>query len=187
MGGTLGVESVVGEGTTFWLELPAAESPLEREDLPCGLELAVAEPGATRGQRLVVYIEDNLPNLLLIRRIFSRRPGIHVVTATDGRLGLGVVRDQRPDLVLLDLNLPDISGQEVLARLRADPRTSDVPVIVLSADASPGQIARLLAGGAHGYVTKPLEVRKLLAAVDAALALVPPPPPVRPAEVFELC
>jgi PAS domain S-box-containing protein len=168
MGGTLGVESVVGEGSTFWIELLRAEPPAEEEEpvREAAASLAATLPAEPR---VIIYIEDNLPNLRLIERVLTRRPAIRLIPALDGRRGLELVREHRPDLVLLDLNLPDISGREVLARMRADPAISTVPVLVISADATPGQSERLRAEGALGYLTKPLDVRKFLEVVDAAL------------------
>ncbi len=117
----------------------------------------------------VLYIEDNVSNTQLVERVFECEP-VCLLCAPDGASGLALARAERPDLVLLDLHLPDISGEEVLARLRADERTREVPVIMLSADALPSQIARLRAAGACDYLTKPLDVGRLLSAVDAALA-----------------
>ncbi|MGA2213728.1 MAG: response regulator, partial [Bryobacteraceae bacterium] len=104
----------------------------------------------------------NLSNLELVERILVRFPSIHLISATRGEQGVALARDIQPDLILLDLHLPDIWGDEVLRRLRADVATSKIPVIMLSADATPEQIGRLLAGGAQGYLTKPLDYREFL-------------------------
>jgi CheY-like chemotaxis protein len=114
----------------------------------------------------VLYIEDNLSNLRLTEQILSHRPGIRLLSAMQGQLGLELARAHTPDLILLDLQLPDLTGVEVLRRLREEPRTEHIPIIVVSADATPGQMARLRAAGAHDYLTKPLQVRKLLAVLD---------------------
>jgi CheY-like chemotaxis protein len=98
------------------------------------------------------------------------RPSITLVPAMQGTLGLDLARQHRPDLILLDLNLPDLQGDEVLARLQTDAATRGIPVVIISADATPGQIERLLAAGASDYLTKPLEVRRLLDLLDATLA-----------------
>jgi len=119
----------------------------------------------------ILYIEDNLSNLELVRRVLNRRPGIRLIDAMQGRLGVDLAREHHPDLILLDLHLPDISGTEVLRQVREDPRTNGIPVIVISADATPGQIERLLTDGALAYLTKPLDVRKLLALLDQTLSL----------------
>jgi CheY-like chemotaxis protein len=116
----------------------------------------------------VLYVEDNPANIMLVRRLLDRRPHITLRTAKLGAEGIAAATDSPPDLVLLDLNLPDLSGELVLQRLRADPRTRAIPVIVVSADATPTQIERLRALGAADYVTKPFDIGALLAAIDRA-------------------
>ena len=166
MGGTLGVESMVGQGSIFWVDLPFAECPLRTLDLSGAIIPRTAHDSETR---TIVYIEDNLSNLKLVEAIFNLRSGIRLFAAMQGGLGLDLIREHAPDLVLLDLNLPDITGQDVLARLRADPKTSALPVLMLTADATPGQRERLLAAGANHYVTKPLDVAAFLKTVDEML------------------
>jgi len=114
----------------------------------------------------VLYVEDNLSNLKLMERVLARRPGITLVSAMQGSLGVTLARDHRPDLILLDLNLPDMQGEEVLARLHADPATAEVPIVVISADATSGQRARLVDAGARDFITKPFDVDRLLQIVD---------------------
>jgi protein-histidine pros-kinase len=155
MGGTIGVESTPGLGSTFWLELPRADSLLQGEEIAAdgaGVEAALPEA------RAVLYIEDNVPSAQLMERIFSRWPNVKLISAMQGGLGVDLARQHRPDLILLDLHLPDIHGLEVLQRLRLDPGTHQIPVVVTSADATPGQIARLRAAGADEYLTKPLDI-----------------------------
>ena len=170
MGGTLRIESAPGLGSTFWLELALVESPLERFEQ--ALEPLTAPAAGTPGAaaRVVLYIEDNFSNLRLIERLLARRPEIRLIPAMQGRLGVQLAREHRPDLILLDLQLPDISGHDVLRHLREAPETRDTRIIVISADATPGQIDRLLAAGAWRYLTKPLDVKKCLASLDEALA-----------------
>jgi signal transduction histidine kinase/ActR/RegA family two-component response regulator len=167
MGGALGVESEIDRGSKFWVDLPAAECPVETLDLSSA---RVPSDVPDAPARAIVYIEDNLSNLRVIEAIFTWRTGIKLFTAMQGSIGINLVREHSPDLVLLDLNLPDMSGREVLARLRADPKTCEVPVLVLTADATPGQRERLLALGANSYLTKPLNVPAFLKIVDDMLA-----------------
>ncbi len=166
MGGAIGVESTPGQGSLFWVELRRAEAP--EADLEA-LEEAEA-PGLRARRGTVLYVEDNLSNLQLIERLLARRAGIKLLSAMQGRLGLDLAREHRPGLILLDLNLPDVHGSEVLRRLREDARTRDIPVVVISADASPKQVERLRAAGARDYLTKPIDVRRFLAIVDEMLA-----------------
>ena len=159
MGGAVGVRSTPGEGTTFWIELPQTESLLDlharqRRDknrAPQAMEKLAAA-------RTILYVEDNLSNLALIEHLLADHQEIHLVTAMLGRQGLELARRERPDLILLDLHLPDIPGWEVLAELQKDERTSGIPVVAVSADATPRQIERLMKAGARAYLTKPLEV-----------------------------
>jgi PAS domain S-box-containing protein len=168
MGGRIGVESAPGEGSTFWIEVPLAENPvaqLAQNALP-----PIQHPKSEAlDSRTLLYIEDNLSNLRLITRIVARRPAIQLLTAATGALGLKMAREHRPDLVLLDFRLPDINGDQVLAGLRADPRTSEIPVVMLSADALPGKREQMLAAGARAFLTKPVEVRTFLGVLDQLL------------------
>ncbi|MGH9085821.1 MAG: ATP-binding protein [Acidimicrobiales bacterium] len=169
MGGQLGVESTLGHGATFMIELPRVEGPVERyERLHGATEPAVAEP-STSPQPIVLYIEDNLSNITLVERVFAPRE-VEVVAAMQGSLGVELAREHRPALVLLDLHLPDMGGEEVLQRLRDDPSTASIPVVIVSADATRGQIQRLLTAGATSYLTKPIDVQQLLATLDGVLA-----------------
>ena len=115
-------------------------------------------------------IEDNLSNLRLVERVLGRRPGVRLITAMRPQLGLDLAADHRPDLVLLDLHLPDMPGETVLRRLQADPRTAGAPVAILSAGARPGLVQRLLEQGARAFLTKPLDVRELLELLDGVAA-----------------
>jgi PAS domain S-box-containing protein len=169
MGGTMGVESTPGTGSTFWLELPLVESPEARlqRTRAAHPDGAVAPDVGPTGTLL--YIEDNLANLSLIETILADRPGIRLYSALQGRLGLALATEHCPDLILLDLHLPDMAGDDVLLQLRADARTAATPVVVISADATAGHIARILAAGANAYLTKPLDVDRFLSTVDTVL------------------
>ena len=123
-------------------------------------------PGAMR----ILHVEDNLANLELVEQILSRRRGVELQAAMYGGLALELARAQRPDLILLDLHLPDMPGTEVFERLQAEPRTAGIPVVVVSADATPTQVERLRAAGVAAYLTKPIDVRELLEAVDSVSA-----------------
>jgi nitrogen-specific signal transduction histidine kinase/CheY-like chemotaxis protein len=166
MGGTLDLETIVDEGSTFWVELALTEGPVqraERQELlaPPPERAAPAEPSLT-----VLYIEDNLSNLQLVERILSRRPGVGLISAMRPLLGLELAGEHHPDLILLDLHLPDMPGQEVLRRLRSNPRTAEIPVVILSADARPSLIKQLVDQGARAFLTKPLDVSELLELLD---------------------
>ncbi len=166
MGGTLSVESTLGLGTTFTLELPQAPSPEETLAKTAYKPHDDSPKRATEHLYRVLYIEDNPSNLRLLEVIFQDRPDIAMITATLGSVGLELARDQEPDLILLDLNLPDMHGKEVLARLQQSAITRDIPVIVISADATPNQMKHVLGAGARAYLTKPLNVEQFLRTLD---------------------
>lgn len=168
MGGTIGVESAVGLGSKFFVEFAMIDDPvgcLETESARAALESGAALP--QRGT--VLYIEDNSSNLRLVEQILSHRPGIRLLSAMQGQLGLDLAELHTPEWILLDVHLPDISGDEVLRRLRLNPRTRHIPVTILSADATAGQVSRLMLAGARDYLTKPLDVRKLLALLEETI------------------
>ena len=139
------------------------------EWLPCSEPSVMAVPSSSDQSGTVLYIEDNLSNLRLVERTIALRPGVKLIPAMQGRLGLALAQQHRPDLILLDLHLPDISGDQVLRALHEDPELSQTPVVVLSADATPGRVQRLLGAGARAYLTKPLDVRQFLVLLDEAL------------------
>jgi signal transduction histidine kinase/CheY-like chemotaxis protein len=169
MGGTLDYETTPGRGSTFWVDLPIVEGPVERyvrlDSHRHGDQPTAPEPTMSK----VVYVEDNLENLKLVERVLEQRNDIEIIAAMQGGLGLELVREHMPKLVLLDLHLPDTTGDKVLQQLRSDPDTAGIPVIILSADATPGQATRLLALGARAFLTKPLDIRALLAHIDEAV------------------
>jgi PAS domain S-box-containing protein len=168
MGGTLSATSTLGQGSTFTVELPRVEGPVERYERLNG-NAPPSEPEVEERARVVLYIEDNLSNVKLVERVLGHRPDVKVVAAMQGRLGLELARDLSPVLVLLDLHLPDMGGEQVLQRLRDDASTAATPVVIVSADATPGQVQRLLTAGATAYLTKPIDVRRLLRLLDQTL------------------
>jgi PAS domain S-box-containing protein len=165
MNGAIGAEAP-GEGATFWIELPEA-GPTE-DCLPERVRQPSA--GAPPGGGTVLYIEDNRANVRLLERLLSRRPGVRLLVAETGGEGIAFAVRERPSVILLDLHLPDIAGEEVLRRLLEDRRTRGLPVILLSADATPAQRERLLQAGARAYLTKPLALPSVLALIDQHLA-----------------
>ena len=165
MGGRIGVDSKIGQGSTFWIELSGVDGP------ESALAGPVDEPKTEQGtvysqRRTVLYVEDNRANFSLMERIIAQRKELRLIGAERGRIGLEMAGEHSPDLILLDLHLPDISGQEILDRLKGDPRTAGIPVVIVSADATPGQIERLLAAGANSYLTKPLDIASILGLFD---------------------
>jgi signal transduction histidine kinase/ActR/RegA family two-component response regulator len=169
MGGTLTAVTKLGQGSTFTVELPRVEGPVERYERLSGASRAVESEPAPRADRFVVlHVEDNLSNVTLIERVLAQRPGVEVVAAMQGRLGLELAREHQPGLILLDLHLPDMGGDQVLQRLRDEPATASIPVVIVSADATEGQIRRLLTAGATAYLTKPIDVQQLLGIIDQA-------------------
>ena len=180
MGGEIGLLSAPGQGSTFWLSLPAAEAAdgAVPEDaaaprpvpLPAPLPLPVPAAPAGAAPRRVLYIEDNPVNTLLMVALFERLPGVVLKCAALPQAGLAMALAEPPDLVLVDIQMPGMDGYAVLRRLREAPATTQVPVIAVSANATAQDLARGRAAGFADYLTKPLELPRLLAAVDAALS-----------------
>ena len=174
MNGTVSVETAVGAGSTFSVELARGGLAKGFQDaLHVGARPAATPPetgGAPR--RVVLHVEDNPSNQRLVERVLAERP-VDVVTVSLGREALARARDVSPALVIVDLHLPDIDGEEVIRRLRADAMTASTPVLVITADATPGLENRLVDAGAAGVMTKPIEVDRLLAVVDRCLAMDP--------------
>ncbi len=166
MGGTVGVESEPGIGSTFWIELPQTENQVkgtskEEEDIG-QMTIQENEKDAT-----ILFIEDNLSNIELVEDIIAEyRPTIQLVKSIYGRQIVKMAKEHNPGLILLDLDLPDIKGNEVLEKLKADPYTKSIPVIIISADAMPFQVEKLMKAGAVDYLTKPFVVVQFLKTID---------------------
>jgi PAS domain S-box-containing protein len=165
MGGTIAAESEPDVGTTMWVRLRRSEGP--PQDAATAIALPVATSASPTGT--IVYIEDNLSNVKLVERMVARLPEVRVIPAMQGKLGIDLTRRHHPDLVLLDLHLPDLHGREVLEQLKRDPATAAIPVVVVSADATSGQVERLMAGGATDYLPKPIDLDLLLKTITRML------------------
>jgi PAS domain S-box-containing protein len=174
MGGDIGVDSVVGVGSVFWIELdavPAPQSAVRANKPSAALPPASAQPGIKPGTalRTLLYVEDNPANLQLVEELVARRPDIRLLTAVDGASGVALARIHLPEVILMDINLPGISGLEALAILRADPATAHIVVLALSANAMPRDIEKGLAAGFFRYLTKPIKIDEFMKALDLAL------------------
>jgi len=167
MQGSIGVNSTVGEGSTFWVELPRAASPLERV-LSEKRNESEPEEFSSTAKRKILYVEDNLSNVTLIEHMLREQPETQLITAMQGQLALDLARKHSPDVILLDLHLPDLPGWDVLSQLQHEEATRHIPVVIISADATPGEIKRLMAAGAHAYLTKPIQIPEFFEIIEKA-------------------
>jgi PAS domain S-box-containing protein len=169
MGGTIGVASTVGSGSVFWFELNSVGAPQLVADLttPAATARAPVQPGAAL--RTLLYVEDNPANLKLVEQLIDRRPDMRLLVAGDGDLGVQLARANHPEVILMDINLPGISGIDALKILREDPETAHIPVVALSANAMPRDIEKGLQAGFFRYLTKPIRVHEFMDTLDVAL------------------
>jgi len=171
MGGQIGVDSVVNQGTVFWVEFAASAPPallLDNVDE----ESLGRRPLATTEldeQPTLLYVEDNPANLALVEQLIARRGDLKLLTAIDAHLGIELARAYLPDVILMDINLPGMSGYGALKRLHDDPVTAHIPVLALSANAVPRDIEKGLEAGFFRYLTKPIRVHEFMNAIDVAL------------------
>jgi CheY-like chemotaxis protein len=169
MGGVIGVDSVVDTGSVFWVELILTSAP--------HLETGEADPAHLAGPqirtgaplRTLLYVEDNPANLALVEELVARRPDMRLLSAADGDLGIELARVYQPAVILMDINLPGISGVEAMQILRDDPATAHIPVLALSANAVPSEIRKGLDAGFFRYLTKPIMVGEFMDTLDVAL------------------
>ncbi len=169
MGGAIGVESTVGQGSVFWIELNLT-AETKTVTAGAGPTAVVRTPVQADTQlRTLLYVEDNPANLMLVEDLIARRPDIRLLSARDGNRGIEIARASRPDVILMDINLPGISGIKALRILAEDPATAHIPVIALSANAIPSDIAKGLEAGFFRYLTKPIRVNEFMDTLDIAL------------------
>jgi CheY-like chemotaxis protein len=169
MGGTIGVDSVVGTGSVFWIELQlTAPHQLSAQHVVQATQLGSQLPVGTP-LRTLLYVEDNPANLELVEQLIARRPDLRLLSAADGNLGIEFARAYQPAMILMDINLPGISGIEAMKILHADPSTAHIPIVALSANAVPRDIEKALEAGFFNYLTKPIKVDQFMDALDVAL------------------
>jgi PAS domain S-box-containing protein len=171
MGGVIGVESTVGKGSVFWIEMDLTAAPQARAhaiEPSLGAETPV-QPDAEL--HTLLYVEDNPANLMLVEDLIARRPDIRLLSAKDGTRGVEIAIASRPDVILMDINLPGISGIRALRILAEDPVTAHIPVVALSANAMPRDIEKGLEAGFFRYLTKPIKVHEFMDTLDVALEL----------------
>jgi hypothetical protein len=172
MGGTVRVDSRPGEGSVFEINLQrCAAAPRQVRDFQLGNPLPTQR---LSGGRSLLYIEDNEVNLMIVSELVKRRPDLRFLSAVDGASGLAMVRDELPALILLDMQLPDMDGHEVLRRLRGDPVTAGIRCIALSANAMPEDIRSARASGVDDYWTKPLDLAGFMRSLDDLFGPAPP-------------
>ena len=171
MGGVIGVESTVGVGSIFWVELSLASAENARVvEADFAASHALQRP-AGAPLRTLLYVEDNPANLMLVEDLILRRPDMRLLSAKDGKSGVAIAQSERPEVILMDINLPGMNGLEALRILALDPTTAHIPVIALSANAGPRDISKGLEAGFFRYLTKPIKVAEFLDTLNLALGI----------------
>ena len=169
MGGVIGVESSIGKGSIFWIEMNlTTDREIAIETTYIALMPTVSAHPSTQTHTLL-YVEDNPANLLLVENLMERRPDIRLLSARDGHSGVSLARTAKPDVILMDINLPDISGIKALQLLKEDISTTHIPVIALSANAMPDDIEKGMDAGFARYLTKPIKINEFMDTLDAVL------------------
>ncbi len=169
MGGEIGVESTVGLGSVFWIELNLTVEPQDAVDESALAALVPQPVGNGMRLRTLLYVEDNPANLKLVEQLIARRADMRLLSASDAKLGIALARAHKPEVILMDINLPGISGIKALKLLHEDPLTKHIPVIALSANAMPHDIRKGLESGFFRYLTKPIKVKEFMDTLDLAL------------------
>ena len=170
MGGAIGAESVVDVGSVFWIELERTAAPLLMGLAGAHVAPTAAALSGSGQTQTLLYVEDNPANLELVEQLILRRKDLRLLSAADGNLGIEFARSHQPTVILMDINLPGISGIDAMKILRSDPTTAHIPILALSANAAPGDIERGLEAGFFDYITKPIKVSQFMDALNAALA-----------------
>lgn len=169
MGGAIGVNSAVGVGSVFWIELSRTDAPLLDANESERAALVPRPMPEGTALRTLLYVEDNPANLDLVEQLIARRPELRLLSAADGAIGIEFARAYQPEVILMDINLPGISGIDAMRMLRSEPETAHIPIIALSANAVPHDIRKCLDAGFFDYLTKPIKVDKFMDALDVAL------------------
>ncbi|MBV8157198.1 MAG: response regulator [Dyella sp.] len=169
MEGAIGAESAVGVGSVFWIELAVASAPEMTGESVGPAVPTFAQERALPSVHTLLYVEDNPANLKLVEQLTARRPDFRLLTAVTGALGVDLARTSLPDVIVMDIHLPDINGIEALRLLREDQRTRTIPVIALSANAMPRDIEKGIQAGFLRYLTKPIKLNEFIEAITAAV------------------
>jgi CheY-like chemotaxis protein len=171
MGGVIGVESVVGVGSVFWIELLSTDRTVIALEKTEAADTAPPQVLTGGRVRTVLYVEDNPANLTLVEQLMARHADMHLISARDGNQGVTIARSAQPEVILMDINLPGLNGLEAMKILRADPATSHIPIVALSANALPRDIKKGVDAGFFRYLTKPIKVKELMDTLSEALEL----------------